>query len=156
MNIKMIDERISRFLSRVRQAFRGKISLVNTGSGIQATQVNGLAGEDLPGIELFQHYGFTSAPPAGTTAVIIPVGGKTTHGIIVATEHGSYRLQGLENGEVALYTDEGASIVLKRGKIIETTCDTYNLNCKNFNVNATEGTKFTTPNLEATEQVTAA
>ncbi|MBC3252866.1 phage baseplate assembly protein V [Serratia fonticola] len=155
MSIKMIDERIGRFLSRVRQAFRGKVALVNTAGGIQTTQVNGLAGEDLPGVELFQHYGFTSAPPAGTTAVVIPIGGKTTHGIIVATEHGSYRLQGLENGEVALYTDEGASIVLKRGKIIEVTCDTYHVTCKSFNVDASEGATFTTPNLEASEQVTA-
>ncbi len=155
MNIKMIDERINRFLSRVRQAFRGMVALVNTAGGIQTTQVNGLAGEDLPGVELFQHYGFTSAPPAGTTAVVIPIGGKTTHGIIVATEHGSYRLQGLENGEVALYTDEGASIVLKRGKIIEATCDTYRVTCKSFNVEASEGATFTTPNLEASEQVTA-
>lgn len=155
MNIKMIDERIGRFLSRVRQAFRGKVALVNTAGGIQTTQINGLAGEDLPGVELFQHYGFTSAPPAGTTAVVIPIGGKTTHGIIVATEHGSYRLQGLENGEVALYTDEGASIVLKRGKIIEATCDTYKVICKHYDIDASEGAKFTTPNLEATEQVTA-
>ncbi|MGQ8700611.1 phage baseplate assembly protein V [Serratia marcescens] len=156
MNIKLIDERISRFLTKVRQAFRGKINLVTTAGGVQTAQVGGLAGEDLPGAELFQHYGFTSAPPAGTAAVVIPIGGRTSHGVIIATEHSAYRLQGLENGEVAIYTDEGTSIVLKRGKMIDVTCDTYSVTCKNYNVNATDSAKFTTPNLEATAQVTAA
>lgn len=156
MNISVIDERIRRILAAVRRSFRGKINTVNTAGGVQTAQLAGLATETLPGVELFQHYGFTSAPPAGTAAVVIPIGGKTSHSIIVATEHSAYRLQGLENGEVAIYTDEGASIVLKRGKVIEASADTFTFNGKNFNVNASQQATFTTPNLQASEQVTAA
>ncbi|MFZ4220949.1 phage baseplate assembly protein V [Enterobacter ludwigii] len=155
MNIKLIDERVSRLLSRVRQVFRGKLALTETGGGVQLSQVSGLPGEDLPGIELFQHYGFTSAPPAGTMAVLVPVGGRTSHSVIVATENSAFRLQGLENGEVAIYTDEGSSIVLKRGKIIETTCDEYRVKCKKYSVDASDNATFTTPELKASEQVTA-
>ncbi|MFZ4216685.1 phage baseplate assembly protein V [Enterobacter ludwigii] len=155
MNIKLIDERVSRLLSRVRQAFRGKLALTETGGGVQLSQVSGLPGEDLPGIELFQHYGFTSAPPAGTMAVLVPVGGRTSHCVIVATENSAFRLQGLENGEVAIYTDEGSSIVMKRGKIVETTCDEYRVKCKKYSVDASDNAIFTTPELKASEQVTA-
>ncbi len=155
MNIKLIDERISRFLAKVRQAFRGKINLVTTAGGVQTAQVGGLADEDLPGAELFQHYGFTSAPPAGTAAVVIPIGGRTSHCVIVATENSAYRLQGLENGEVAIYNQEGASVVLKNGKIIEATCDEYRVKCKKYSVDASDNATFTTPELKASEQVTA-
>jgi len=155
MNIKLIDERISRLLARVRQAFRGKLTLTETGGGVQLSQVQGLAGEDLPNIELFQHYGFTSAPPAGTMAILLPVGGRTSHSVIVATENSTYRLQGLKNGEVAIYNHEGASVVLKSGKIIEATCDEYRVKCKKYSVDASDNATFTTPELKASEQVTA-
>lgn len=155
MNIKLIDERVSRLLSRVRQAFRGKLTLTDTSGGVQLSQVSGLATEDLPGVEYFQHYGFTSAPPAGSMAIIAPVGGKTSHGVIVATENSAYRLKGLANGEVAIYTDEGTSIVLKRGKIVDVTCEEYRVNCQKYSVNASDNATFTTPELKASEQVTA-
>ncbi|EKN5087384.1 phage baseplate assembly protein V, partial [Yersinia enterocolitica] len=105
--------------------------------------------------ELFQHYGFTSNPLPGTMAVILPLGGATSHGIVIATEHGSYRLKGLKSGEVALYTDEGAKIVLKRGRIIDVECDTYRVKCKNYEVDAEEEAYFNTPMVTASQQVTA-
>lgn len=155
MNIKLIDERVSRLLSRVRQAFRGKLTLTDTDGGVQLSQVSGLATEDLPGVEYFQHYGFTSTPPAGSMAIIVPVCGKTSHGVIVATENSAFRLKGLKNGEVALYTDEGACIVLRRGKIVDVICDEYNVHCKKYNVDASDNATFTTPELKASQQVTA-
>ena len=83
------------------------------------------------------------------------MGGKTSHGIVIATEHGSYRLKALKTGEVALYTDEGAKIVLKRGRLIETDCDVFKVNCKTWEVNASDKADFNTPMLSASEQVTA-
>ncbi|WP_163304430.1 phage baseplate assembly protein V [Enterobacter ludwigii] len=155
MNIKLIDERVRRWISQLRLPFRGKLTLTETGSGVQLSQVQGLATEDLPGVELFQHYGFTSAPPAGSMAVLVPVGGRTSHSVIVATENSAYRLRGLNNGEVAIYTDEGACIVLKRGKIVDVTCDVYNIHCKSYNVDASSKATFTTPELKASAEVTA-
>lgn len=74
---------------------------------------------------------------------------------MIATEHGSYRLKALKTGEVALYTDEGAKIVLKRGRLIETDCDVFKVNCKTWEVNASDKADFNTPMLSASEQVTA-
>lgn len=135
--IAQIDARIRRHLSGIRQAFRGVLTLVKAASAVQLVQLDGLAGEQLQDAELFQDYGYTSNPPAGTMAIVLPIGGRTAHGIVVATEHGSYRLKNLQSGEVAIYTDEGDSIVLKRGRLIEVTTHTFTLNAATaINLNA--------------------
>ena len=150
-----VDKRIRRAMSGVRSAFRGVLAMVSSDSSVQFVQGEGLAGETMQDNELFQHYGYTSNPPAGTMAVVLPVGGRTSHGIVIATEHGTYRLKALQRGEVALYTDEGAKIVLKRGRVIETDCDVYRVNCKVHEVNATEKSDFNTPMLTTSNELTA-
>jgi len=151
----LIDKRIRKALSGIRLAFRGVLTRITTTGGVQTAQVAGLAPEGLEGIEMFQQYGFTTAPPEGAMAIVLPLGGRTSHGIVIATEHSSYRLQGLESGEVAIYTDEGASIVLKRNRIIAATCDDWELDCKRMKVNASESVAFTTPELSTSEKLTA-
>lgn len=126
--IKMIDARINRALGKIRQAFRGVFAGVNSVPAVQLAQLEGLSNEGLPDVELMQDYGYTSNPPDGTMAVILPIGGKTAHGIVVATEHGQYRIKGLARGEVAIYTDEGDSIILNRGRVINMTTGTLNIN----------------------------
>jgi len=144
-----IDARIRRHVAGIRQTFRGVLTLVKTAGAVQLVQVDGLAGEQLQDAELFQHYGLTSNPPPGTMAVVVPVGGKTSHGIVIATEHGSYRLKNLASGEVAIYTDEGDSIVLKRGHLIEATTHTFRLNTQVMEVNASTRIDFNTPMVNA-------
>lgn len=139
----------------VRAAFRGKITLVVSSEPVQRVQLSGLADETLQDLEQLQEFGFTSAPPEGTEAVVIPLGGATSHGVIVATEHGSFRIKNLKPGETAIYSNEGAKIVIKQGRIIEADCDVYKVNCKSYQVSASSGAEFDTPNLSATQQVTA-
>lgn len=156
-----VDQRINTALNRIRNAFRGVITRVNSAGSAQTIQGKGLGPEPLQDIELFQHYGFTSNPLPGTMAVVLPINGKTSHGIVIATEHGRYRLKELKPGEVALYTDEGCNIVLKRGKIIEANCDDFIVNAKNkysvntadYDVNATNKANFDTPLLKATNDL---
>ena len=150
-----VNQRIQQALQNVRQAFRVVTSATDSTTKVQMLQLNGLAGEKLDGAEYFQHYGLTSNPPPGCMGVAIPLNGTTSHTVIVATEHGTYRLSALKTGEVALYTDEGAHIILKRGKVIETVCDVYRVKCRVFDVEAGESADFTTPQLTSTEQVIA-
>lgn len=140
----------------VRAAFRGKITLVVSSEPVQRVQLSGLADETLQDLEHLQEFGFTSSPPEGTEAVVIPLGGNTSHGMIVATEHGSFRVKNLKPGETAIYSNEGAKIVIKQGRIIEADCDVFKVNCKSYQVSASDGAEFDTPNLSATQQVTAA
>jgi len=114
----LIQRAIDRSLGRIRTAFRAVLTNIVTDTPIQLMQAEALSGEQLQDNELMQHYGFTSAPLKDTQAIVLPIGGKTAHGIIIATEHTKYRLRGLKNGEVAIYDDQGQSIVLTRGGMV--------------------------------------
>ncbi|SDH81370.1 phage baseplate assembly protein V [Pseudomonas flavescens] len=132
--------------SAVRQAFRA-IAARNSHSGSQiSVQMQGLAGETVSG-ELMQHYGFTSAPLAGAEYIVLPVGGNSRHSVVIASEDGRYRVK-LADGEVALYTDEGDHIHLKRGRLIEVVTET-------LVVKAGTKVRFETPLVEATGNVKA-
>lgn len=162
-----IDARINAALNRVRSAFRGVLIRVNSSGEIQTLQAKGLATESLQDVEFFQHYGFTSVPPRGTKAIILPLNGRTSHSVVIATEHASYRLKNLKTGELAIYSDEGSCIVLKRGKIIEVNCDEYivnakkttfnteehNVNTSKYKVAASSGADFETPELNASNEI---
>lgn len=137
---ELIDARIERALAKRRPHFRARIGHVRSDVAVQLVQLGGLAGENLPDHELFQHYGLTTNPPDGTQAIVAPLGGKTAHCVVIATEHGSFRLKSLKRGEVALYTDEGDSIVMKRGRIVEVTTGTYR-------VNATDAIELNAPTI---------
>ncbi|EFA4141727.1 phage baseplate assembly protein V [Escherichia coli O78:H42] len=150
-----VNQRIQQALVAVRQAFRVVTGTVDSSTKVQLLQLNGLAGEQLDGAEYFQHYGLTTSPPPGSMGIAVPLNGNTSHTVVVATEHGAYRLTELKPGEVALYTDEGAKIVLKRGRVIETECDIYRVKCNSFEVEAKDSAGFITPQLTASEQLIA-
>lgn len=130
--------------NRIRTAFRGLLSGLRTQAPVQFVQVKGLAGETLQDVELFQQFGFTSGPPADTQLIILPLGGKTTHSVIVATENGSYRIK-VEQGETSVYNQWGAHITLKKQRLIHMECDdfvgdiknTYKINCTKAETNCT-------------------
>lgn len=151
----IINRCIANALNAIRRPFRSALARTTTTGGVMTAQLDALAGETLQEVEVFQQYGLTSVPPEGTMGIVIPLGGKSSHSIVIATEHSQYRLQALASGEVALYSAEGASVVLKKGKIIEATCDEYRVNCKKYTVSATDSAEFTTPTLTATQQLIA-
>lgn len=132
----------------IRQAFRGKLTLTQSGEPIQRVQVSGLADETLQDIEQLQQFGFTSHAPAHTDVIVIPLGGDTSHGIVIASEHGSFRVKNLQSGEVAVYDQSGSSIVLKQGKLIEIDCDT-------LHIKAQTKIRMESPLVEASEVLTA-
>lgn len=132
----------------IRQAFRGKLTLTQSGESIQRVQVQGLADETLQDIEQLQQFGFTSHAPAHTDVIVIPLGGDTSHGIVIASEHGSFRVKNLQSGEVAVYDQSGSSIVLKQGKLIEIDCDT-------LYIKAQTKIRMESPLVEASEVLTA-
>ncbi len=70
--------------------------------------------------ELFQHYGFTSRPKPGAEAVVLRDGNVF---FSVAEDDRRYRLA-VEEGEVALYSDEGDKVHFKRGRVLEISAGT--------------------------------
>lgn len=65
--------------------------------------------------------------------------------MIVATEHGSYRIQ-VQQGETSVYNQWGAKITLKKERLIHMECDdfvgdiknTYKINCTRAETNCKE------------------
>jgi phage baseplate assembly protein V len=125
---------------------RGVIKAISDSGGIQTLQAGLLADELKDGLERFQQYGFTSHPHAGAEAAIMFMGGNRDHGVVIAVDDKRYRLKGLQGGEVALYTDEGDKVVLKRGNNIEITT-------KTLTIKAETKVRMETPTLEVTGNI---
>lgn len=143
---RLVREQVSRVVGNIRQAFRGTAAR-NTHGPLIGIEMEGLAGESVSG-ELMQHYGFTSGPLPGAEFIAIPVGGDSKHTVVVASEDGRYRVV-VKDGEVALYTDEGDYIHMKRGRLIEIVTDT-------LVVKAATKVRFETPLVEMSKDVKAA
>ena len=99
-------------------ASRGFVLLDYEGEGLRRLQVGLLAGETRDQVEHIEPYGFTSRPHPGAEVVVVALGGQRDHCLVLQAADRRYRLRTLEKGEVALYTDEGSSIILRRGGVI--------------------------------------
>lgn len=100
------------------------ITLIDDAAKLQGAQVMLLADEVGDQVERFQNYGFTSVPKPGAEGIYLALGGDRKHGVLVAVDDRRFRLKSLADGEVAMYSDEGDSIVFKRGRKIEVTAGT--------------------------------
>ncbi|RYY25248.1 MAG: phage baseplate assembly protein V [Sphingomonadales bacterium] len=117
-----MSEALNRLLAplagRVRLMIgRAVIAAVNDDPRVQEVQIDLLDGESSDGVEHFQSYGLTSHPPVGLEALVAFVGGLRSHGVVVAVGDRKFRMVGLQQGEVALYDDQGQSVHLKRDGI---------------------------------------
>jgi phage baseplate assembly protein V len=150
---------------------RAVVSLVDDGKKMQTLQLQLLKREIREEVERFQNYGFTAKPFPGAEGVVVFVGGNRDHGLCIAVDDRRYRLKGLQDGEVAVYTDEGDKIHFKRNRVIEVTTQTFRVNAgtkveintPQFELNATTEAKVTSnvvtitaPNTNVSGNVTAA
>jgi len=134
---------------RVKAAVgRAIITAINDGAPLQQLQMTVMADEIVDGADRVQHYGFTSVPQAGAEGVVVFIGGDRGHGVVIAVDDRRFRLTGLQNGEVALYTDEGDKIHFKRGHIID-------IETQNLTITATRQVTITSPLVAVSGNVTA-
>lgn len=92
---------------------RGKVTRVNDAGKTQRLQVELLADEAQDLLERFQQYGFSSVPKVGSECLVVFLGGNRDHGIVLTVNDGKTRKNGLNPGDVALYTSKGNFIVLE-------------------------------------------
>lgn len=135
---------------------RAVIRKINDDPKLQSVQAELLKGELRDNLERFQQYGFTSVPHPGAEGVAVFVGGNRDHGLLVCVDDRRYRLKGMQGGEVALYTDEGDKVHLKRDREIEVITKTLKISCETATVTATSKVTFTTPLAEFSGNVTIA
>lgn len=140
--VALLQRGLSRLWSRVVVQ-----RLINS-TASQQVDISLVAGETKNGMEYLEPYGFTGIAHAGAEGVALFLSGDRSHGIVINIADRRYRLKDLQTGEVALYTDEGDHIVLKRGRVIEVTTDTLILHAKNKVV-------LDTPRVETSGEITA-
>lgn len=125
---------------------RGVVHLVNAAAKCQLLQIEMLGEEVKDKVEHLEPYGYTSCPHEGAEVVAVFPDGDKSHGVVIVVADRRYRLKGLKAGEVALYSDEGDKIVLRRGRRIE--IETLTLDVK-----ADTKVIFDTPLLECTGDI---
>lgn len=125
---------------------RGVVALASSASKLQTLQMRLTAGEVKDGMEHLEPYGFTSCPHAGAEALAGFMGGDRSHGVVIVVSDRRYRIQELEPGEVAIYTDEGDKVHFKRGRVIAVETGT-------LNITATDSVNFNTPKITQTGQI---
>lgn len=161
--IRIIDERIARALRGIRLPYRARLTARNDEPGLQLTQANALAGEQAQAVENLQQFGFSSGVPADSDLIVLPLAGRTSASVIIATENAAYRLK-VGPGEARMYSQDGAYIHIKAGRIIEIDCDELTINVKNsaaltagqgVSITAGSGITLDTPQTTVTGNMTA-
>lgn len=97
---------------------RGIVSKANDGGAIQLIRGKLMYGEDYDQMEHLQPYGFTSVPKEGAELLSTFIGGNRDHPVIVVVGDRRYRLRGLQDGEMAIYDDQGQKVHLTRNGIV--------------------------------------
>lgn len=123
--LRSISKLMTPLARRVRLMIgRSIIHLIDDTKNLQSLQCEILRDDVVDEVERFQEYGFTSHPKPGAEAIVACVGGSRAHAIVIAVDDRRFRLKSLAEGEVALYTDEGDYVLLKRGRNIEVLAGT--------------------------------
>lgn len=132
----MTDKKTNNFFNRKAHAMKTSIAnlisrfvLDTADDGKQMQEVKGelFSEETKDELEHFQSYGFTSVPPGGSEGVALSVNGNRDHVIVINIDNRQFRLKNLAKGEVALYNDQGAHIILKANGNIELKCNTFKI-----------------------------
>jgi phage gp45-like len=107
--IGSMQRQIARGMGQVRQTFLGVVAR----GGSKLLQLTGLADEVLDETELVQQVGFSSYIPDGCRVVVIPLQGKTSRSIVIATD-GAPIVIHVDEGETCIYDQFGHAIWLKK------------------------------------------
>lgn len=99
---------------------RGVVESVDDSPMMRTVQAEFLPGDVREGLEHFEPYGFTSRVKKGAEAIGAFFNGDRSHGVVLVTADRRFRLH-VEEGEVAVFDDQGQKVVLKRdGILVET------------------------------------
>lgn len=125
MNLEAIKAMLRPYAARIGDMIqRCRVTRVDDTTKRQTLQVIAAADATRAGLEHFQPYGFSASPLPGAEGVLLAFGGHADHAVVIAVGDRRYRLRNLEAGEVAIYTDEGDEIRIKRGGTVEVKAST--------------------------------
>ncbi len=121
------------------------IGATQEGAAVRTVQALQSTPELTDAVPLVQHYGIASRPHPGCRAITATVGGEQSPvTIAIATNDGRYHLT-LAEGEVALHTDQGDHVWLRRGKIEVLSVTEVDVIAPVVNITATTSVTITSP-----------
>lgn len=91
-------------------------SLRETASGFFTAAVR-LVADQPDGVQHFTPYGWVSKPKAGADAMVFGVGGAAEHLVAIFGDR-RLRIEGMEDGEIAMVDDQGRKIWLRRDRVV--------------------------------------
>lgn len=142
----IVRREIGRALNGVRGAFRSLSTNLKRDTPVQLATGVGMGEQALPDLELFQHFGFSSAPPAGTQLIVLPLGGRTSAGVVVASENGAFRFHLEASGEAALYNQWGDVVHMRADRTIHLVAEArVQIDTAEVQINATSSVTINTP-----------
>jgi len=110
--IKSLGARIKKAGSQIRQTFLGIVAR----GGSKVLQLKGFTDETLQEIELIQQVGLSTYIPEGAKVVVIPLQGKTSKSVVIATTGGAVVVNVAE-GETCVYDQFGHQVLLHENGI---------------------------------------
>lgn len=149
-----------------------RVPLSDDTGGVQTMQLQVDADEVIDGAPRFADFGFSSRAPAGSTAVVVCMGGMRTHPLVIATGHQPSRPRNLQPGEAILYSEDGKFVKITASGGIEVQAKGQPVTVNNagaVTVNATSltvnlsgamtmkapgGVAFDTPSMKVTGDIT--
>ena len=105
--MKSVGSRIQKAASQIRQTFLGIVARGDS----KALQLKGFTDETLQEVELIQQVGFSSFVPDSAKVVVIPLQGKTSKSVVVATTGGAVVVN-VAKGETCVYDQFGHQVLL--------------------------------------------
>jgi phage baseplate assembly protein V len=96
----------------------GRLAMSDDAAALQLVQITTAFGDTKDGVPRYQNYGHTSVAPAGSQAVLIAIGGLRQNGLVIVLDGAGTRPTGLQEGESALYDDQGQTIKIGRDGIV--------------------------------------
>jgi len=91
---------------------RAAVTLVDAAKKLQTLQVTRYIGEVLDGIKHYEPYGLTAHPHAGSSALVMPVGGSSDATVCLVVADSRYRPTDLAEGDACLYNAAGRRVWL--------------------------------------------
>lgn len=105
----------------IRRASIGTLDATGKGQTLQAKTT---ANDVDDAVELFEAYGFTSAPPGSSECLVLRVGGERAHSVAILAGDRAKRPAGgsaIAQGEVAVYHQNGSILALRNDQTVEVT-----------------------------------
>ena len=123
----------------------GRIGITQEGPVVRTAQVLQATPELTDAAPIVQSYGIASRPHPGCKAITATIGGEQSPvTLIIATNDSRYHLT-LAEGEVALHTDQGDHVWLKRGKIEVLSVAEVDVTAPVVNITATTSATIASP-----------